>query len=332
MQKIDMHVFTNVSHPSEGAATPKEAVKIALKRGMSGLGIADHDKMGAGKKAREHAPKDFIILEGIEISTHEGHVVAFGIGEWEREKTHLDETLDYIKDNAGIALLPHPNIPVMATSIVEPNISDFKEHFRGVYLKSTRHLLFYRQILEVHKKYGFPALGCSYAHRPYEIGTAYTLFDGVASEDDVIKAIRKNKIAAAKINKTPASLFNTARSNFSVVKKFTIHKFGWEVNQRIQVCGEAISKTIHRTGEFTRQGLIDEIIERGSLEPDYRQDILFTLILDEMVGANVKDGALKKEGEKYKLADGRGIIISKASRRRIYLKYFFVLVGNVGKG
>jgi predicted metal-dependent phosphoesterase TrpH len=331
MEKIDMHVFTTVSHPQEGAATPKEAVKIALKRGMNGLGIADHDKLGAAKEARSHAPRDFIILEGIEISTHEGHVVAFGLGEWGKGKMHLDETLDHIKESAGIALLPHPNISVMATSIVEPNIKDFKEHFAGMYLLSTRHLLFYRQMRSVHKKYGFPALGCSYAHRPFEIGTAYTLFDGVSTEDDVLGAIMKNNIFGPKLNKTPAGLANTARSNCSTVKKFTKHKFGWEVNQRLVVCGEAISGTSEKMGEFTRASLIDEIITSDALAPDYRQDILFTLILDEMLGASVKDGALTKDGEKYVAVGEREITISKSSRRKIYLKYFAELVRGVGK-
>jgi predicted metal-dependent phosphoesterase TrpH len=189
MQKIDMHIFTTISHPKEGAATPKEAVKIALKRGMNGLGFADHDKLGAAQKARQYAPKDFILLDGIEIRAIEGHVVAFGIEKCDIRFAPLSEILDYIKDNDGLALLPHPNIDIMATSVKEPNITTFKDYFEGMYLLSTRHLLFYPRIKEIYKKHGFTPLGCSYAHHPFEIGTAYSEFDGAANEDDIISNI-----------------------------------------------------------------------------------------------------------------------------------------------
>jgi predicted metal-dependent phosphoesterase TrpH len=328
MEKIDMHIFTTLSHPTEGAATPKQAVKIALKRGMNGLGIADHDCMGGAKLAREFAPRGFILLDGIEISTHEGHLVAFGIDEWDKKLVHLEEALDLIKDSAGIALLPHPNIEVMATSIIEPNISSFKDYFEGMYLLSTRHMLFYRHIKEIHKRYKFPALGCSYAHQPFEIGTAYTEFEGVANEDDVIEAIRKNRIIGPKIHKTPGGIFDIIRSNGSVVKKFTVHKFGWEVNHRILLCGEAITDEIHNMGEFTRESLLEEIFTSGRLEPIYRQDVLFILILDEMLAASLKEGALARKGEKFVLAEGRQVRVSESSRRKIYLKYFFELARN----
>lgn len=326
-----MHIFTTLSHPTEGAATPKQAVKIALKRGMNGLGIADHDCLGGARKAREFAPSGFILLDGVEISTHEGHLVAFGIDEWDGPKVHMGEALDYIKESAGIALLPHPNIEVMATSIIEPNISSFKDYFEGMYLLSTRHMVFYRRINEIHKRYKFPALGCSYAHLPYEIGTAFTEFEGVANEDDVIEAIRKNMIIGPAVNTTPAGVFNIIRSNGSVLKKFARHKFGWEVNHRILVCGEAISGKIQKMGEFTRESLLEEIFKSGRLEPSYRQDILFMLILDEMLAASLKEGALVKKGEKFVLAEGGQVRVSKSSRRKIYLKYFFELVGNLGK-
>ena len=331
MEKIDMHIFTNLSHPTEGAATPKQAVKIALKRGMNGLGIADHDLVGGAKKAREFAPRGFILLDGVEISTHEGHVVAFGIDEWDREQiVHLEEALDLIKDSAGIALLPHPNIKVMATSIIEPNISRFKSDFEGMYLLSTRHMLFYRHINEIYKRYRFPALGCSYAHLPYEIGTAFTEFEGVADADDVIEAIRKNELIGPKIHKSPGGIFDITRSNCSVLKKFAKHKFGWEVNHRILLCGEAISEKIHNMGEFTRESLFEEIFKSGKLEPVYRQDILFILILDEMLAASLKDGALAKKGEKFVRTEWGRVRVSESSRRRIYLKYFLELARNMG--
>jgi hypothetical protein len=84
-------------------------------------------------------------------------------------------------------------------------------------------------------------------------------------------------------------------------------------------------------GEFTRESLLEEIFKSGGLEPIYRQDILFMLILDEMLAASQRDGALAKKDGKFVLAEGGRVRVSKSSARKIYLKYFFELVGNLGK-
>lgn len=332
MEKIDMHIFTTLSHPTENAATPKQAVKIALKRGMNGLGMADHDFLGAAKEARKFAPKDFIVLNGVEIRALEGHVVAFGIDKWDKRYVPLAEALDYIKDNDGLALLPHPNIEIMQTSIKEPHISRFKDYFGGMYLLSTQHLLFYSRINEVYKKYKFTGLGCSYAHHPFEIGTIFTEFDGVANEDDVIDAIRKKKVIGPKIMKTPEGLFNIARSNSAIIKKFTLYKFGLELKERIPLYTEKTWEKILEIKEFTRDSLLEELFKSEELPPDSRRDIILTLTLDDIIVTALKDGVLVKKGEKFVLTTKRKGKASKALYFKVYSRYFYGLIRNFISG
>jgi predicted metal-dependent phosphoesterase TrpH len=329
MEKIDMHIFTTVSHPTEGAPTPKEAVKIALKRGMNGLGMADHDLMGASKEAQGYAPKDFILLGGVEIRALEGHVVAFGIEKCDLRYAPLAEVLDFIRDNDGLVLLPHPNIDIMQVSIKEPHINRFKDYFDGMYLLSTRHMLFYSRIKEVHDTYGFTGLGCSYAHHPYEVGTAFTLFDGVSNEDDVIAAIRKNRVVGPRILKTPQGLFNIARSNSSIVKKFTFYKFGLELKRRIPLYHENIWKKIIEMKEFSRKSLLEELFRSDKLPPDSRRDTLLTLTLDYVLETATKDGELTRSGEKYILNNASEKGANGALYMRVYSKYLIGLIRDI---
>jgi predicted metal-dependent phosphoesterase TrpH len=328
MEKIDMHIFTTLSHPTENAATPKQAVKIALKRGMNGLGMADHDLLGAAKEARKFAPKDFILLDGVEIRALEGHVVAFGIDKCDKRFVPLVEVLDHIRDNDGLALLPHPNIEIMQVSIKEPHISRFKDYFEGMYLLSTRHLLYYPRINDTYKKYKFTGLGCSYAHHPFEIGTIYTEFDGVSNADDVIAAIKKKKVIGPKILKTPEGLFNISRSNGSIIKKFTLYKFGLELKERIPLYTENIWKKILEIKEFTRESLLEELFKSEKLPPDSRRDTILTLTLDYILSAAFKNGVLLKKGEKFVLATKYKGKSSKALYFNVYSRYFYGLVRN----
>jgi predicted metal-dependent phosphoesterase TrpH len=325
MEKIDMHIFTTISHPREGAATPKEAVKIAIKRGMQGLGIADHDRLGAAKEAREFAPKDFIILEGVEIRALEGHVVAFGIEKCDLRFVPLVEVLDFIKDNDGLALLPHPNIKIMATSIVEPFISEFRKDFEGMYLLSTRHLLFYPKLKEVYDKYGFPGLGCSYAHHPFEIGTAFSKFNGVSNEDDVISAVRKGRVWAG-VLKTPRGIFNILRSNGNIAKKFTIYKFGDELKQRIPLYYKSIWMEILNLRVFTRESLLKELFKNSKLPPDSRRDTLLILTLDRVLEIALKEGSLVKIDEKMVLKNESESDLSLSMYLSIYSRYMIGLL------
>jgi hypothetical protein len=328
MIKIDMHIFTTMSHPNENAATPKEAVKIALKRGLNGLGMADHDLLGAAKEAKKYAPKDFILLDGVEMRTNEGHLVAYGIDEWDRKFVPLPVALDYIKDHHGIALLPHPNIDIMQVSIKEPHIRNFKDTFNGMYLLSTRHLLFYNRVKEVYDKYRFTPLGCSYAHHPFEIGTIYTGFEDVEDEDDVICAIRKGNVLGPRFLKTPTGLFNTARSNGAIVKKFTSYKFGLELKERIPLYRENIVEMITEMEEFTRDSLQRALLESGDLHPDSGEDPLLQMVLDDILSTTIKKGVLLKNEDTFTLTTGRRAVGSNTLTAKVYSRYVLGLAKN----
>lgn len=105
MVRFDLHVHTNYS---DGTDSVEEIIRQAEKIGLDGIAITDHDTFGGLHKALEIETK-LIIVPGIEISTCEGHILAYGItdGEFEIGITPA-ETVDQIHRAGGIAVPAHP--------------------------------------------------------------------------------------------------------------------------------------------------------------------------------------------------------------------------------
>ncbi|MBF8982131.1 PHP domain-containing protein [Lutibacter sp. B2] len=82
MYGIDMHVHTNLS---DGIFLPSEIVDWAVKLGLKGIAITDHDIVDGIELAFERAKKyeDFIVVPGIEFSTiykkKEVHILGYFI-------------------------------------------------------------------------------------------------------------------------------------------------------------------------------------------------------------------------------------------------------------
>jgi predicted metal-dependent phosphoesterase TrpH len=110
---LEMHTHTNHSRGKkiyyDGISSPEEMVKGAKRVGADGIFITDHNEIKgafeAQKFARKHGVKVFV---GEEISTVSGHVLALGIQEWIRPGMTVDETLDAIHRQGGMAVGAHP--------------------------------------------------------------------------------------------------------------------------------------------------------------------------------------------------------------------------------
>ena len=77
MIKLDLHVHSQYSE--DGAGSPKDIIRSLKKKGLQGMVITDHNTVKGSLKAVKIAPKDFIVIPGIEISTADGHMLALNI-------------------------------------------------------------------------------------------------------------------------------------------------------------------------------------------------------------------------------------------------------------
>ena len=68
--RVDLHVHTTFS---DGDMTPDEMVREAQKRGLAGIGIADHDEIsGAAVAIEEAGSSGFEVVPAVELSTSDG--------------------------------------------------------------------------------------------------------------------------------------------------------------------------------------------------------------------------------------------------------------------
>lgn len=90
--------------------TPREMIEAAIRRGLQGMIITDHDSVTGGlagrKASREYG--DFRVIPGAEVTSRSGHILAIGIENDVPKGLSVEETVERIHDLGGIAVASHP--------------------------------------------------------------------------------------------------------------------------------------------------------------------------------------------------------------------------------
>ncbi|MHC1590481.1 MAG: PHP domain-containing protein, partial [Candidatus Helarchaeales archaeon] len=205
--KLDLHVHTTCSkHPFwgvDGMCPHPEVVKTALKKGLDGIAITDHDTtMGARivqKLVKDHRLA-LIVIPGVEISTKVGHLLALGVTENISPKLSILEILERINDLNGVAICAHP---FRRTSLSHRrmekngwirNLNGHRKLLTGIEtLNGASSDMANALADQLAEKLHYPKTGGSDAHILSHIGTVQTCIDSDRSVDSVLEAIRKGK-------------------------------------------------------------------------------------------------------------------------------------------
>ncbi len=190
--KADLHVHT--AHSTDGREAVKRVVRQAKKAGLAGIAITDHNVITAWSEALEQGAKDgIIVIKGEEVSSSEGHILAYGISERIRKGMSPEETVDAIHEQNGLAVAAHPYR--RSNGLGEKVVR--KVDFDAIEAMNSRSPEGHNRKAErLSLELKLPATGGSDAHTLEEIGMAYAVFDAVETEDDVIEAIRKGRVKA----------------------------------------------------------------------------------------------------------------------------------------
>lgn len=186
---FDIHIHQN-RHSSDSRLAIEEAVKIAKKRGLDGICITDHDNIGIMDYAREISEKEgFPVIVGVEILTHEGDMLTFGIDTVPEGKLHAQELIDHVNAKGGVCIAAHPyrnNNRGLGDHILALKGLAGIEAFNGR-TKDEDNLKAHR----LGEKLRLPLFGGSDAHTPCEVGKYCTQFNHrIFDMDDFLKAVR----------------------------------------------------------------------------------------------------------------------------------------------
>lgn len=191
--RVDTHVHTYYSGTSnykalkfpESVAKPEDQVERARKIGMRILCITDHDAIAGALAAEAYARKydDFDVIVGEEVTTADGEVLAYFINEKIKPYMSIEETLDEIRSQGGLAAAPHPYsfyVPCLKDRINDLNLDGIEVINGGHVDKYTNK----RANLAFMKNPGrWAALSGSDAHSVYTMGYNWTEFEGETPED-----------------------------------------------------------------------------------------------------------------------------------------------------
>lgn len=194
--KFDLHSHTVYSEHwfwgTDALDTPKEMVKAAIKKGMNGLAITDHQTVKGSLVAKKVAKrrKDFIIITGTEIRTLAGDVVALGISKDVPDDLGLAETIERIHHLGGIAVAAHPFARFLVRKCIgyEAKKLDAIEVFNAGSCKGFQN----KKALEYAKKFRMPKTAGSDAHCSRDVGRA-GITCNARTQDDVLEDIVKKR-------------------------------------------------------------------------------------------------------------------------------------------
>jgi len=102
---FDLHVHSKYSKDS--LLKPQEILKILKIKNINAVAITDHDTILGGLKAKSIKQDAVMVIIGSEIKTDFGDLIGLFLNEEIKARTFLD-VIDDIKEQGGIAVLPHP--------------------------------------------------------------------------------------------------------------------------------------------------------------------------------------------------------------------------------
>ncbi|WP_435092798.1 CehA/McbA family metallohydrolase [Halorubrum sp. N11] len=215
---IDPHVHSDDSY--DGHEPVDLILEHAAEIGLDAVVITDHDVIGESKRAADIADEYGLIgIPGVEVSTAHGHLLAIGVERMPPRRRPYDETVAWIRDHGGVAIVPHPfqrsrhgvrerNIPLPDSDEGEVESSaddggtdanrdvaevDAIEVFNAWLFTGYRN----RRARRFAAEHGYPGIAASDAHHLKYVGRAFTEVEiggresvDAVTADDVLDAIR----------------------------------------------------------------------------------------------------------------------------------------------
>ncbi len=188
----DFHIHTYWSKDS--MSRPRDIIKASFKKGVKIIAITDHNEIGGALETAKEAKLsdiDLTVIVGEEVKTSKGDIIGLFLTEKIRKDLSPEETIDLIKEQGGIVIIPHP----------------FDRKGRGALGDYTMEIYHKVDFIEVENgrtpsrnnkkakafsvKFGIPGIGGSDAHWFREVGKVRTM----------VKRLENNRIEIGEIRR-----------------------------------------------------------------------------------------------------------------------------------
>ncbi|HQW51068.1 MAG TPA: PHP domain-containing protein [Tepidiformaceae bacterium] len=195
------------SHDS--VLNPDDLIVRAKAAGLDAIVFTEHDTVWDHKSIEElRAKHNFLVLAGVEISTDDGHILAFGIDKYVFGMHRSKELASYVEQSDGAMVAAHPYRRQM------PWFSRNEDEYKAALEKASRNPAYqYVQGLEELNGRGsdkenefsarladlmhLPGTGGTDSHAISDVGKCATYFEAeIRDERELIAAIKSGRFYA----------------------------------------------------------------------------------------------------------------------------------------
>lgn len=190
--KFDLHIHSCHSH--DCLLQIDDILKQAVKKGLDGIAVTDHNKVEGSLQARARAKElnlPLIVLPGMEVSTTKGHLLVLGITENIPYGLSPEKTIEIVRERGGVVIPSHP-FKMKGIGRVDGLDIDAIETFNSSCLFNEN-----ADAKKMAISLGINEVGGSDSHLLDTIGFGITEIDAEPEETAVIQAIRNGKIRSS---------------------------------------------------------------------------------------------------------------------------------------
>lgn len=197
MIRMDLHVHSCFS--MDCFLKPERIVELALKNGLNGFAVTDHDVWTDPEIFRKLAP-ELLIIGGQEISSPCGDILGLFLHKKIEETRNVEKILSEIRGQKGLAVLAHPyKWPHLFRA------KDFLRKFDAIEVFNARNNIPSPYLENALAQRAVRSLGLAFTagsdtHEGFEMGCTATVFDcdrRDAADEVLKKAILEKKVTVA---------------------------------------------------------------------------------------------------------------------------------------
>jgi predicted metal-dependent phosphoesterase TrpH len=190
--KADLHIHSGAG---DGIASVKDILEyVQYETDLDLIAITDHDLIAGAREARDIVAKGeyrFEFIVGMEITTLEGHLLAYDLENPIRMLLPLTRTIQMIQEQGGFCVVPHPTSWLTRSigyrglrRVLDDGSPDVSLEGLEIFNPTLAGRVIYEKVQSMNREqWHLAELGGSDAHSLEFIGSGHTLFPGRSGAD-----------------------------------------------------------------------------------------------------------------------------------------------------
>jgi len=197
---IDLHIHTKPKSPCS-SMTPYDAIEEAQRIGLDGICFVEHDVLWTDEEiASLRKESGFLVLKGYEISSLDGHFLAFGYEKVVDPFLELSEIRNLLDPQQGFLAIAHPFREFLIVGVNEIGLNAEEEAKNPIFTLIDSIEVLNGRVSKKANKFAkqvnlilqLKEIGGSDAHELYEIGKVVTEFSSpsITNENELVKELK----------------------------------------------------------------------------------------------------------------------------------------------